>query len=229
MSTPQRPAIDYTEADFDFVLDVNLKAYFFFAQAAAKVMIAGGGGAIASNSSICRRRGDQEHLGVQHLQGRREHDDQVAGPRMGAARHPRQRVLARLHGGVHARRRGRARRGQGAVGARSHAAGSARPARGARRPGRVPRLRCVVVCHRRGADGRRRLDDVADGKDRDLRLHGRQRPREGAVLPERGRRPARRAGDPLDGARSCRGRLPHVDSTATTWRRWKTRCGSARG
>ncbi len=48
------PAIDYTEADWDFVLDVNLKAYFFFAQAAAKVMIAsGGGGAIANNSSIC--------------------------------------------------------------------------------------------------------------------------------------------------------------------------------
>jgi NAD(P)-dependent dehydrogenase (short-subunit alcohol dehydrogenase family) len=48
------PAIDYTEADWDFVLDVNLKAYFFFAQAAAKVMIANGdGGAIANNSSIC--------------------------------------------------------------------------------------------------------------------------------------------------------------------------------
>ncbi len=47
------PAIDYTEEDFDFVLDVNLKAYFFYAQAAAKVMIANGGGAIANNSSIC--------------------------------------------------------------------------------------------------------------------------------------------------------------------------------
>jgi gluconate 5-dehydrogenase len=47
------PAIDYTEDDYDFVLDVNLKAYFFFAQAVAKVMIAnGGGGAIVSNSSI---------------------------------------------------------------------------------------------------------------------------------------------------------------------------------
>jgi NAD(P)-dependent dehydrogenase (short-subunit alcohol dehydrogenase family) len=42
------PAIDYTEADFDFVLDVNLNA-----QAAAKAMIANGGGAIANNSSIC--------------------------------------------------------------------------------------------------------------------------------------------------------------------------------
>ena len=47
------PAIEYTEEDWDFVLNVNLKAYFFFAQAAAKVMIAGGGGAIANNSSIC--------------------------------------------------------------------------------------------------------------------------------------------------------------------------------
>ena len=47
------PAIDYTEADWDFVLDVNLKAYFFFAQAVAKVMIANGGGTIANNSSIC--------------------------------------------------------------------------------------------------------------------------------------------------------------------------------
>ncbi|MEP7047721.1 MAG: glucose 1-dehydrogenase [Ilumatobacteraceae bacterium] len=47
------PAIDYSEADWDFVLDVNLKAYFFFAQAVARVMIVNGGGAIANNSSIC--------------------------------------------------------------------------------------------------------------------------------------------------------------------------------
>jgi NAD(P)-dependent dehydrogenase (short-subunit alcohol dehydrogenase family) len=46
------PAIDYTEADYDFVLDVNLKAYFFFAQGVAKVMIPNGGGTIANNSSI---------------------------------------------------------------------------------------------------------------------------------------------------------------------------------
>ena len=49
------PAIDYTEADYDFVLDVNLKAYFFYAQAAAKVMIANGGGVIVNNSSIAGR------------------------------------------------------------------------------------------------------------------------------------------------------------------------------
>jgi NAD(P)-dependent dehydrogenase (short-subunit alcohol dehydrogenase family) len=47
------PAIDYTEDDYDFVLDINLKAYFFYAQAAAKLMIANGGGTIANNSSIC--------------------------------------------------------------------------------------------------------------------------------------------------------------------------------
>jgi NAD(P)-dependent dehydrogenase (short-subunit alcohol dehydrogenase family) len=47
------PAIDYTEADYDFVLDVNVKAYFFFAQAVGKVMIANGGGTIVNNSSIC--------------------------------------------------------------------------------------------------------------------------------------------------------------------------------
>jgi NAD(P)-dependent dehydrogenase (short-subunit alcohol dehydrogenase family) len=47
------PAIDYTEEDYDFVLDINLKAYFFYAQAVAKLMIANGGGTIANNSSIC--------------------------------------------------------------------------------------------------------------------------------------------------------------------------------
>ena len=52
VDSPQA-ALDYTEADYDFVLDVNLKGYFFFAQAVAKVMIAHGGGSIVSNSSIC--------------------------------------------------------------------------------------------------------------------------------------------------------------------------------
>jgi gluconate 5-dehydrogenase len=47
------PAIAYTEADYDFVLDVNVKAYFFYAQAVAKLMIANGGGTIVNNSSIC--------------------------------------------------------------------------------------------------------------------------------------------------------------------------------
>ncbi len=50
------PALDYTEDDWDFVMDVNLKGYFLFAQSAARAMIARGhGGAIANNSSICSR------------------------------------------------------------------------------------------------------------------------------------------------------------------------------
>jgi len=48
-----RPAIDYNEDDWDFVLDVNLKGYFLFAQACARQMRKHGGGVIVNNSSIC--------------------------------------------------------------------------------------------------------------------------------------------------------------------------------
>jgi len=48
-----RPAIDYTEEDWDFIMDVNLKGYFLFAQACAKRMMESGGGTIINNSSIC--------------------------------------------------------------------------------------------------------------------------------------------------------------------------------
>lgn len=48
-----RPALDYTEEDWDFVLNVNLKGYFLFAQAAARHMKDSGGGVIINNSSIC--------------------------------------------------------------------------------------------------------------------------------------------------------------------------------
>lgn len=48
-----RPALDYAEDDWDFVLDVNLKGYFLFAQACARHMKAQGRGAIVNNSSIC--------------------------------------------------------------------------------------------------------------------------------------------------------------------------------
>lgn len=48
-----KPALDYTEEDWDFILDVNLKGYFFFAQAVARHMKESGGGAIINNSSIC--------------------------------------------------------------------------------------------------------------------------------------------------------------------------------
>lgn len=48
-----KPALEYNEEDWDFVLDVNLKGYFLFAQACAREMIKTGSGAIINNSSIC--------------------------------------------------------------------------------------------------------------------------------------------------------------------------------
>jgi NAD(P)-dependent dehydrogenase (short-subunit alcohol dehydrogenase family) len=49
--TIRRPAIDLSEAEWDRVIDINLKGYFLVAQAVARVMRAGGGGAIVNLSS----------------------------------------------------------------------------------------------------------------------------------------------------------------------------------
>lgn len=45
------PALDVSEAEWDEVVDTNLKAVFFCAQAAARVMLAAGGGAIVNLGS----------------------------------------------------------------------------------------------------------------------------------------------------------------------------------
>ena len=47
-----KPAVDYTEAEWDQVIDVNLKGYFLCAQAAGREMIRQGRGSILMNSSI---------------------------------------------------------------------------------------------------------------------------------------------------------------------------------
>jgi NAD(P)-dependent dehydrogenase (short-subunit alcohol dehydrogenase family) len=47
-----KPAVDYTEAEWDQVLDINLKGYFLCAQAVGRQMIRQGRGSIAMNSSI---------------------------------------------------------------------------------------------------------------------------------------------------------------------------------
>ncbi len=44
--------LDITEADWDAVLNVNLKGAFLVAQAVARAMVAGGGGAIVNMSSV---------------------------------------------------------------------------------------------------------------------------------------------------------------------------------
>ncbi len=50
-------AIDFTEADWDAVLDVNLKAVFFLSQAAARHMISAGGGKIINIASMLSFQG----------------------------------------------------------------------------------------------------------------------------------------------------------------------------
>jgi NAD(P)-dependent dehydrogenase (short-subunit alcohol dehydrogenase family) len=47
-----KPAVDYVEAEWDQVLDINLKGYFLCAQAVGRVMIEQRGGSIVMNSSI---------------------------------------------------------------------------------------------------------------------------------------------------------------------------------
>lgn len=50
-------ALDFTEADWDAVLDVNLKAVFFLSQAAARHMIPNGGGKIINIASMLSFQG----------------------------------------------------------------------------------------------------------------------------------------------------------------------------
>src|SRR5262245_27305463 len=50
-------AIDFTEADWDAVLDVNLKSVFFLSQAAARHMIPRGGGKIINIASMLSFQG----------------------------------------------------------------------------------------------------------------------------------------------------------------------------
>jgi 2-deoxy-D-gluconate 3-dehydrogenase len=50
-------SIDFTEADWDAVMDVNLKSVFFLSQAAARHMIANGGGKIINIASMLSFQG----------------------------------------------------------------------------------------------------------------------------------------------------------------------------
>ena len=47
-----KPAVDYTEAEWDQIIDINLKGYFLCAQAVGREMIRQGRGSIVMNSSI---------------------------------------------------------------------------------------------------------------------------------------------------------------------------------
>ncbi len=51
------PAIDFSEADWDDVLQINLKAAFFLSQAVGRVMISQGGGKIINTTSMLAFQG----------------------------------------------------------------------------------------------------------------------------------------------------------------------------
>lgn len=51
------PALEFTEQDWDDVMQVNLKAMFFLAQAAARVMVQNGGGKIINIASLLSFQG----------------------------------------------------------------------------------------------------------------------------------------------------------------------------
>jgi 2-deoxy-D-gluconate 3-dehydrogenase len=51
------PAVDFSEPDWDDVLQINLKAVFFLSQAAARVMLAQGGGKIINIASMLSFQG----------------------------------------------------------------------------------------------------------------------------------------------------------------------------
>lgn len=53
----RNPAIDFSETDWDDVLQINLKAAFFLSQAAARVMMAQGGGKIINIASMLSFQG----------------------------------------------------------------------------------------------------------------------------------------------------------------------------
>ena len=106
-------AVDFTEADWDAVIDVNLKAVFFLCQAFAR-----------AGARPRRRRHDRQHrlaalvpgrhprAGLHRLQARRRRPHQRAGQRVGGAGHQRQRHRAGLHRHQQHRRAARRRRPQ---------------------------------------------------------------------------------------------------------------------
>jgi gluconate 5-dehydrogenase len=52
-----KPAVDFTEADFDAIVDTNLKSVFFVSTAVARGMLARGAGAILNIASLSSFRG----------------------------------------------------------------------------------------------------------------------------------------------------------------------------
>ena len=95
--TATRPALQQDEADWDKVVDTNLKGVWLVAQAAGRRMVAHKvKGSIVNVASILGLRVASSVAPYADFESRRCADDQGAGAGMGAVRHPRQCSCARL-------------------------------------------------------------------------------------------------------------------------------------
>lgn len=94
----RQDAIEFSEKDWDDVMNLNIKSVFFMAQAAAKHFIAqGNGGKIINIASMLSFQGDPRAV-LHRLEKRRDGRDSPAGQRVGQTQHQRQRHRAGLHG-----------------------------------------------------------------------------------------------------------------------------------
>jgi 2-deoxy-D-gluconate 3-dehydrogenase len=90
-------AINFSERDWDDVMDLNIKSVFFMSQAAAKHFIAqGNGGKI--NIAYALVPGRYPRAVLHRVQKRRDGRDPPAGKRVGETQHQRQCDCAGLHG-----------------------------------------------------------------------------------------------------------------------------------
>jgi hypothetical protein len=146
---PRVRFFDMTEADWDLVVDINLKGSAFCAQAAARAMVAAGHGGSVINLSSRSLAGAVLGVHYSATKARRGGDDSGDGFGAGAARHPGQRHRPgpdRHSAAALWQYRGRAA-GNGA----DRAAGTDGDAGRYRCAGRVPRVRRGVLHHRAGA------------------------------------------------------------------------------
>ena len=91
-------AINFSERDWDDVMDLNIKSVFFMSRAAAKHFIAqGNGGKIVNIASMLSFRGYPRAV-LHRLQKRRDGRDPPAGKRVGETQHQCECDCAGLHG-----------------------------------------------------------------------------------------------------------------------------------
>lgn len=94
----RQDAIDFSEKDWDDVMNLNIKSVFFLSQAVARQFIEQGqGGKIINIASMLSFQGDPGAL-LHRIQERGDGRDPSAGQRVGQARHQRQRHCTGLYG-----------------------------------------------------------------------------------------------------------------------------------